>query len=91
MQSKLGNDSGRAAQWATLVAPDASLSPAENLRRVAPDRIRELYLRALSRLPSESEQTVAVEYLMQRAEKAREAYEDLLWGVVNSKEFLFNH
>jgi hypothetical protein len=91
MQSKLGNDSGRAAQWASLAVSDASLSPAENLRRVAPDRIRELYLRALSRLPSESEQTVAVEYLMQRAERAREAYEDLLWGVVNSKEFLFNH
>jgi len=91
MQSKLGNDSGRAALWVTLAASDASLSPAENLRRAAPDRIRELYLRSLSRLPSESEQTVAVEYLMQRAERAREAYEDLLWGVVNSKEFLFNH
>jgi hypothetical protein len=91
MQSKLGNDSGRAAQWVTLASSDASLSPAENLRRAAPDRIRELYLRSLSRLPSESEQTVAVEYLMQRAERAREAYEDLLWGVVNSKEFLFNH
>jgi hypothetical protein len=28
---------------------------------------------------------------MQRSDKLREAYEDLLWSVINSKEFLFNH
>ncbi|MFM7930064.1 MAG: hypothetical protein ACKO9Q_20345, partial [Pirellula sp.] len=26
-----------------------------------------------------------------RADRLKEAYEDLVWGVVNSKEFLFNH
>jgi hypothetical protein len=70
---------------------DAALSPVENIRKTAPERIRELYLRSLGRAPSESEQAIALEYLMQRADRLKEAYEDLVWGIVNSKEFLFNH
>jgi hypothetical protein len=91
MQGKLSADSARAAQWASTAVADASLSPVENLRKTAPERIRELYLISLGRYPSESEQTIALEYLMQRADRLKEAYEDLVWGVVNSKEFLFNH
>jgi len=91
MQAKLSADGSRAAQWAAATIIDASLSPAENIRKVAPDRIRELYVRSLGRLPNESEQSIALEYLMQRADRLKEAYEDLVWGVVNSKEFLFNH
>jgi len=91
IQSKLTVDSGRAAAWAAQKPSDASLSPVEQIRTTAPDRIRELYLLALSRAPTESEQHLALEYLMQRSDRLREAYEDLLWGVVNSKEFLFNH
>jgi hypothetical protein len=91
IQSKLTVDSGRAAIWAAQKPADVSLSPAEQIRSTAPERIRELYLLALSRMPTESEQHVALEYLMQRSDRLREAYEDLLWGVVNSKEFLFNH
>jgi hypothetical protein len=91
MQSKLSADSGRAAQWANATVVDQSLSPVENIRKTAPDRIRELYLRSLGRVPTDSEQNVAMEYLMQRADRLKEAYEDLVWGIVNSKEFLFNH
>lgn len=91
MQAKLGADASRAAQWASSAIVDAALSPAENIRKSAPPRIRELYLRALCRPPTESEQSLALEYLMQRSEKLREAYEDLLWSLINSKEFLFNH
>ena len=91
MQSKLAADAGRAASWAASSIVDASLSPVENLRKTAPDRIRQLYLLSLGRLPSDSEQTIALEYLMQRADRLKEAYEDLVWGIVNSKEFLFNH
>jgi hypothetical protein len=91
MQTKLSFDGGRAVQWAKLPNIDAALSPAENIRRSAPQQIQELYLRSLGRSPTDSEQTVALEYLMQRSDRLREAYEDLLWGIVNSKEFLFNH
>ncbi len=91
MQSKLSADASRAAAWANSAVVDTSLSPVENIRKTGPERIRELYKRSLGRLPTESEQTIALEYLMQRADRLREAYEDLVWGVVNSKEFLFNH
>jgi hypothetical protein len=91
MQSKLSSDASRAAAWANSAVVDTSLSPVENIRKTGPERIRELYKRSLGRLPTESEQTIALEYLMQRADRLREAYEDLVWGVVNSKEFLFNH
>lgn len=91
MQSKLSGDSGRAAAWASIAAPNPTLTAAENIRLSAPPRIRELYLRSVSRPPTESEQTVALEYLMQRSDRLREAYEDVVWGILNSKEFLFNH
>jgi hypothetical protein len=101
MQSKLGADGSYAARWSAAgqsnAAPTegganaAALTPAEQLRATAPQRIRELYLRAFSREPSPSEATVALEYLIQKSNNVREAYEDLIWGVVNSKEFLFNH
>jgi len=91
MQSKLGADGSYAAQWSSAVPSDGALSPAEHLRSTAPARIRELYVRALSREPTPSEATVALEYLLQKSNHVREAYEDLIWGVVNSKEFLFNH
>ena len=91
MQSKLGADGSYAAQWSGAVPSGGALSPAEHLRSTAPERIRELYLRALSREPTPSEASVALEYLIQKSNHVREAYEDLIWGVVNSKEFLFNH
>ncbi|MCU0707535.1 MAG: DUF1553 domain-containing protein [Pirellula sp.] len=101
MQTKLGAEGGYAALWsAALPIKNASndievaqgaLSPAEQIRAAAPPRIRELYLRALGREPTPSEATVALEYLMQKSNALREAYEDLIWGVINSKEFLFNH
>lgn len=91
MQSKLGADGSFAARWSSGIPSGGALSPAEHLRTTAPERIRELYLRALSREPSPSEANVALEYLIQKSNHVREAYEDLIWGVFNSKEFLFNH
>jgi hypothetical protein len=91
MQSKLGADGSFAARWSSVGSSDETLSPAERVRAAAPQRIRELYLRALCREPTPSETTVALEYLTQKSNHVREAYEDLIWGVVNSKEFLFNH
>jgi hypothetical protein len=50
--------------------------------------IEELYWAALSRPPSdrERERTLA---MVQGAENQRRALEDVLWGLVNAKEFLF--
>jgi Protein of unknown function (DUF1553)/Protein of unknown function (DUF1549)/Bacterial Ig-like domain (group 2) len=53
----------------------------------------ELYLALFSRLPTDSERQVAVEYLAQAADAParRTALEDLAWTMLNSLEFVFNH
>jgi hypothetical protein len=52
--------------------------------------IEELYLRTLSRFPKTEEAQLARQGVSQ-APSPREGYEDLLWALLNSKEFLFNH
>jgi hypothetical protein len=52
--------------------------------------IEELYLRTLSRFPKKEEAQLAQRGVNQ-APSPREGYEDLLWALLNSKEFLFNH
>jgi hypothetical protein len=53
--------------------------------------VDELYLSALSRLPSDGEKNQIVDVLSSTpGEKKHEAVEDLFWGVLSSKEFLFN-
>jgi hypothetical protein len=49
--------------------------------------VEEFYLAALSRPPSAKERQTAVE-LLARAKDRRSALEDLVWGLVNAKEFL---
>ena len=61
------------------------------LKDGASDRqvIEELYLAALSRAPSEQEQS-QLQALIGRQASRREAIEDLLWGLLNSEEFIYN-
>ena len=48
-----------------------------------------LYLRVLGRRPSVDELNVYARYLTSLGKgKRREAYEDLLWALINSTEFL---
>ncbi len=77
MQKKLAADGGRAAKLAADGRSDE-------------DKVRELYLIALSRQPQPAELTAAINYLAAKENK-REAYEDVVWTLVNSKEFMFNH
>jgi hypothetical protein len=66
------------------------------------ERIRELYMVAFSREPKAEELKVAVDYLAEPlldsagnpvdAQKAnQEKFQDLIWALINTKEFLFNH
>ena len=50
----------------------------------------EMYLAALSRFPTDKERKQAQEYLAKSA-TPKEGYEDLMWVMLNTKEFLFNH
>ena len=49
-----------------------------------------VYLRALSRSPSESTAEAFLDYVVKSADR-REAWEDVLWTVLNSQEFIYQH
>jgi hypothetical protein len=59
-------------------------------KRPHPERIRELYLLALSREPTKQEADVLLAHI-EKNKNAQAAYEDIVWAVINTKEFLFNH
>ena len=89
IQDKLAADASRPAK----LAAEAAL----------PDdvKLRNLYRLAYARDPQPEELKVAVGYVTQKSAAAkddaaktkarREAYEDTLWALLNTKEFLFNH
>ena len=88
IQEKITHDQGAAA---TLAADTET--PEE-------EKLRELYLTAYSRVPNAQELAVAREHLEKltkgKDEKTttaarRQAYEDIVWALINTKEFLFNH
>lgn len=51
----------------------------------------ELYLTVLTRSPTEEETTEVVNYLTSRAADKAAAAQELVWGLINSAEFRFNH
>lgn len=58
----------------------------------AEQQIHELYLRAFSRPPRAEELKIATDHLKNHKYKTKsKAYEDLLWAIFNTKEFLYNH
>jgi hypothetical protein len=78
VQNKLTNGSGRAAQ----------LSAEKNLNHQ--QRIEQVYLQAFSRRPDAFELGAATAYI-EKVKNDKQAYEDILWAIINTKEFLFNH
>jgi hypothetical protein len=69
---------------------------------VEADAIQQLYLAAYARQPTAEETKIATDYLAQPRTDAqgkpvdpvrakRLAYEDLIWAMLNTKEFLYNH
>ena len=79
IQGKLTSGSGRAASF----AGDANRAPAA--------KIRDLYLLAFAREPSADEVNIAVAHIEKNKADAKRAYEDIVWALINTKEFLFNH
>lgn len=60
----------------------------------APDhrgRIEMLYQEAFARSPDETELKAAVDFLAQRHDRLSDALDMLLWAIVTSAEFRFNH
>ena len=79
IQGKLTADSGRAAQLAGNKELDHQL------------KIRELYLLAFAREPLEDEAAIALAHIEKCGDEGKRAYEDIVWALINTKEFLFNH
>lgn len=84
LHRQLAADTGRAARLAG------------ESQRSHDERIRELYLTAFAREPKAEERERLLTYLDQVGEKGdaaavRAGYEDAIWALVNTKEFLFNH
>ena len=89
IHEKVSNPQGRAVR----LANDSSLTDEE--------KIRELYLWTLSRLPEGREMEMALGYIRKGSQdsddtaasqiRLEEAYQDTLWALLNTKEFLFNH
>ena len=77
VQKKVGCGQGRAA----VLAADKKHTHAQ--------KIEQLYLEFYSRPPAPDETALA--WLYARTKNDRAAYEDILWALVNTKEFLFNH
>ncbi len=89
LQEKIAADQGRAAKLAN------------DGKREDEAKIKELYLSAYSREPEPAEIQVAIGHLEKKLPSKdgkpaatipkRQAYEDVIWALLNTKEFLFNH
>lgn len=79
IQGKLTNGNGRAA----TLARDQS--------RPHEAKLRELYLLAFGRPPQADELAIALAHIEKNEKEPNKAYEDIVWALINTKEFLFNH
>jgi hypothetical protein len=88
IQAKLASDNGRAAK---LAGDEARSDEA---------KITELYQWIASRAPTPTQIQIGATHIAKRSNgksgadlvaAKRQAYEDILWALINTKEFLFNH
>lgn len=64
---------------------------ADKARKDPTDLIRSVYEMFLSRYPTAEELSTAKQYFQTGKKQPRQAAEDLVWALINSKEFLFRH
>jgi len=77
IQSKLGRPNGRADKMARDTRPDA-------------EKVDELFLWAFARQPTPQQREVALAHVTRHQKDKKVAYENILWALLNTKEFVFN-
>jgi hypothetical protein len=77
VQGKLARAGGRAEAMTKDARPD-------------PDKVDELFLWALGRKPTPEQRDLALAHINKNAANKKTAYENILWALVNTKEFVFN-
>ncbi|MDP6723378.1 MAG: DUF1553 domain-containing protein, partial [Pirellulaceae bacterium] len=75
-------------QGKLTVATGRAAALAANEELTDEQRITEMYLWAYSRNPTDKDLAVITQFINDAPNK-RQAYEDLLWAIFNTKEFLF--
>jgi len=60
-------------------------------RNDRPEAVRTIYLTLLSRYPTPDEMAAAESHFQADGRNPKQAAEDLVWALVNSKEFLYRH
>src|SRR5262249_10280284 len=76
VQGKLTRSGGRADALAKDPRPDG-------------EKVDELFLWAVAHKPSPEKRELALAHIEQHAKDKKSAYEDILWALLNTKEFLF--
>ena len=76
VQTKLTAGNGRADQLAKDPRPDSR-------------KVEDLFWAAFGRSPSTAESSTALDHIQRKGDKKKEAYEDILWALINAKEFQF--
>jgi len=78
LQAKIGHAEGRAKKLAESKLPEREI-------------VTELYLAAYGRAPGEDEMKIALAAYVIKDATRKSATEDLMWALINSAEFVFNH
>ena len=77
IQGKLARPGGRADMLAKDARPDA-------------EKVDEMFLWAFARKPTEEQRNTALAHIGKHAKDKKVAYENILWALLNTKEFIFN-
>jgi hypothetical protein len=77
VQGKLARPGGRAEAMAKDARPDA-------------EKVDELFLWALARKPTPEQRELALAHIAKNTTNKKVAYENILWALLNTKEFVFN-
>jgi len=77
IQRKLSQPGGRAEMLARDPRPEAA-------------KVDELFVWAFARKPTAEQAKVVVEHLAAHPKDRQVAYENVLWALINTKEFIFN-